>query len=49
MVKFYNENNKNDEIEILPGVSEFLKKLSQHSVLMGLVTGNLEPKCLSFR
>mgnify|MGYP002633158898 CR=1 FL=1 len=33
----------NNEIVILPGVRQLLEKLKNNNILMGLVTGNLEP------
>ena len=43
MVNSFNKTVKNDEIVVLGGVQELLKELSKHNILMGLVTGNLEP------
>lgn len=43
MVEFYNNNNLNDEITVLNGVPQLLEELSNRGVLMGLVTGNLQP------
>jgi phosphoglycolate phosphatase-like HAD superfamily hydrolase len=43
MVDFFNEIVKTDEIIVLDGVPELLNELNKHNVLMGLVTGNLEP------
>lgn len=37
------ENIKNDELGVFPGVDESLGQLESHGVLLGLVTGNLEP------
>lgn len=34
---------KSEEIVIMPGVSKLLKRLEQHGIILGLVTGNLEP------
>jgi len=43
MVDVFNKMIGNDEVIILPGVKELLEKLEANNVLMGLVTGNLEP------
>lgn len=43
MVDFYHKNSQSDEIAVLDGVRELLEELSKHDILMGLVTGNLEP------
>ncbi len=37
------ENIENDEFGVFPGVEESLVQLEGHGVLLGLVTGNLEP------
>ena len=43
MIDSFNEIVKTDEIIVLDGVPELLKGLNKYNVLMGLVTGNLEP------
>lgn len=43
MVDFYHKNSQSDEITVLNGVNKLLEELSKHNILMGLVTGNLEP------
>ena len=43
MASYYKKIVKQDEIEVLPGVFAFLDKLAKHHVLLGVVTGNLEP------
>jgi phosphoglycolate phosphatase-like HAD superfamily hydrolase len=43
MVDAYDKMIDDDEIIILPGVKELLKEFEDDNVLMGLVTGNLEP------
>jgi len=43
MIKSFNEIVNNSEIIVLEGVRELLKELDKNNVLMGLVTGNLEP------
>lgn len=43
MVDSFNKIVAKDEIILLSGVQELLKELNKHNVLMGLVTGNLEP------
>jgi phosphoglycolate phosphatase len=43
MVDAFNKTIDNDEFVILPGVKELLEELKNNDVLMGLVTGNLEP------
>ena len=45
MVEFmsFNKTIDNDEIAVLEGVRELLKELDKYNILMGLVTGNLEP------
>ncbi|MDI6603293.1 MAG: HAD family hydrolase [Patescibacteria group bacterium] len=42
MIDSFNKNIDNDEIIMLDGVKELLEEL-KNNVLMGLVTGNLEP------
>jgi len=42
MVESFNEIISSDEIIILAGVRELLRKLDENNILMGLVTGNLE-------
>lgn len=41
MVNLFEEMEK--DVEVLPGVQKLLRKLKEHNVLTGLVTGNLEP------
>lgn len=43
MINSFSKIIKDDEIVVLDGVCELLKELNQRNVLMGLVTGNLEP------
>lgn len=43
IVAEFNKNIDNYEFIILPGVKELLEKFKNNNVLMGLVTGNLEP------
>lgn len=43
MVIFFNRVVDGDEIIILDGVRELLEELDGYNILMGLVTGNLEP------
>lgn len=43
MINSFNETVSSDEIILLDGVQELLEELSINNVLMGLVTGNLEP------
>jgi len=43
MIDSFNKIVDTDEIVILDGVQELLEELKKHNVLMGLVTGNLEP------
>jgi len=43
MVKSFNETIADDEIIVLDGVRELLDALEEKNILMGLVTGNLEP------
>lgn len=43
MVDSFNKIVAKDEIIVLSGVQELLEELNEHNVLMGLVTGNLEP------
>jgi len=43
MVEFFSKVVDSDEIVILDGVQELLKELNKNNVLIGLVTGNLEP------
>ena len=43
MIDSFNEIVKTDEIIVLDGVPELLNELTKYNVLMGLVTGNLEP------
>ena len=43
MAEFFNELVLDEEIKVLAGVKELLCELDKRDVLMGLVTGNLEP------
>jgi len=43
MIESFNKIIKQDDIVVLDGVRELLKELDRNNVLMGLVTGNLEP------
>lgn len=43
MISCYNKTSVNEEVIVLDGVRELLNELDKHNVLMGLVTGNLEP------
>lgn len=43
MVDAFNKTISSDEVIILPGVKELLEKLKVNNILMGLVSGNLEP------
>lgn len=43
MIDCFKEIIATDEIILLDGVQELLRKLKDHDILMGLVTGNLEP------
>ena len=43
MVESFNKMVDKDEIIVLSGAQELLEELNKHRVLMGLVTGNLEP------
>ena len=43
MVRKYATIVKTEEIVVMPGVSDLLTRLQQHGVILGLVTGNLEP------
>lgn len=43
IINTFNNLVAQDKIIILNGVQELLEKLKKHNVLMGLVTGNLEP------
>lgn len=43
MVKSFNETITDDEIIVLDGVKELLSALEEKNILMGLITGNLEP------
>lgn len=43
MVECFNKNVGNEEIIVLDGVKELLEELKKHNVIMGLLTGNLEP------
>lgn len=43
MVSAFEENHRNDNVVVLDGVEDLLNALEKNNVLMGLVTGNLEP------
>lgn len=43
LANYFKENVEKDNMQVLTGVGELLKELDEHKVLMGLVTGNIEP------
>ncbi len=43
MIESFNKTIDTDNIIVLDGVSELLEELDKRNILMGLVTGNLEP------
>ncbi|MDD5145116.1 MAG: HAD family hydrolase [Candidatus Pacebacteria bacterium] len=43
MVDYFNEVVKDEKIIILDGVPELLEELEKNNILIGLLTGNLEP------
>ena len=43
IIEYFLKNVKKDKIPILPGVKELLESLQEKNVLLGLITGNLEP------
>jgi len=43
MIDYFKAIIATDEIILLDGVQELLRQLSDHDILMGLVTGNLKP------
>ena len=43
MVDYFKKIIATDEIILLDGVQELLRQLRDHDIMMGLVTGNLEP------
>ena len=43
MTDYYLKNVQYENIRVLDGINELLEKLKQENVLLGLVTGNLEP------
>ena len=43
MVRNYAAIVKSEKIVTMPGVSDLLTRLEQHGIILGLVTGNLEP------
>ena len=43
IVDYFQKNIKKDTIPILPGVKDVLELLSENGILLGLITGNLEP------
>jgi phosphoglycolate phosphatase-like HAD superfamily hydrolase len=43
IVDYFLKNLKRDRIHILPGVNDLLESLTNNGILLGLVTGNLEP------
>ena len=43
IIEYFLKNVKRDKIPVLPGVNELLGSLQERNVLLGLITGNLEP------
>ncbi len=43
IVDYFQKNVKRDSIPILPGVKDLLEFLDRNGILLGLITGNLEP------
>ncbi len=43
IVDYFQKNVYKDTIPILPGVRELLESLTDNGILLGLITGNLEP------
>ncbi len=43
IVDYFQKNVKRDNIPILPGVKDLLEFLNGNGILLGLITGNLEP------
>ncbi len=43
MVERFNQLNRTDRVEVLPGVVPLLDELTRREAFVGLVTGNLEP------
>jgi len=43
MIESFNKVIEQEKIVVLDGVKELLEELNKHNVLVGLVTGNLEP------
>jgi phosphoglycolate phosphatase len=43
IVDYFRKNVSRDNIPILDGVEELLRELNKHDVIMGIVTGNLDP------
>lgn len=43
IVDYFQKNVKRDTISILPGVKDLLRLLEKNGILLGLITGNLEP------
>jgi phosphoglycolate phosphatase-like HAD superfamily hydrolase len=43
MIDYFNKNIDGEEIMVLDGVRKLLEELNKHKVLIGVVTGNLEP------
>ena len=43
IVDYFQNNIKRDKIPILPGVRALLELLTNDGILLGLITGNLEP------
>lgn len=43
IIDYFKKNVNHDNIPILEGVKELLEELNKQNVIMGLVTGNLEP------
>ena len=46
MVDSFNKVIDSDDVDVLSGARQLLEKLGKHNILMGLVTGNLEPIAL---
>lgn len=43
VVNYFQKNVKRDTIPVLPGVKDLLELLNENKILLGLITGNLEP------
>ena len=46
MVDSFNKIIDSDDVDVLSGTRKLLEELGKHDILMGLVTGNLEPIAL---